>query len=358
MVGIGGESVVETDVAEVIAHDLPWRSLNGTRILVTGAAGMLPSYTIRTLFALNDRHRAGIAVVGLVRDGLKAQRMLGEALDRHDFTLLVQDVTDPVSLSGPIDWIVHGASPARPALHRADPIGTIKANVLGTFNLLDLAVRERSRGFVLMSSAEVYGAQSPRESGLIGEDSYGGIDILDPRACYSEGKRAAETIAAVYQAQSGVRCHVLRFGHVYGPGMALDDGRVQADFAADVLAGRDIVLNSDGSAVRTYTYVSDAIAGMFYAMLLGTETAYNVADAGTLVSIRELGTAFTKVRPHKNLQLLFSDAADARSYSPVAAMGLDSTKLAGLGWRPLVSLSDGLDRMLSHLEMTHSRHDD
>jgi nucleoside-diphosphate-sugar epimerase len=132
--------------------------------------------------------------------------------------------------------------------------------------------------------------------------------------------------------------------------MAVDDGRVQADFAADVAAGRDIVLNSDGSAVRTYTYVGDAVAGLFYALLRGTELAYNVADADGLVSIRRLAELFTAVRPGRGLQLRFTNAADGRAYSPVKGQGLDSARLAGLGWRPIVDLPTGLDRMVAELE--------
>lgn len=314
---------------------------------------MLPSYTTYVLLALNDRRHLGLRVVGMVRSEEKARAALGRVLGRPDFELMVHDAATPLPRSRAFDWIIHGGSPARPSLHRADPVSTVKANVLGTFNLLELALASNSRRFVLMSSAEVYGAQPPGTE-LIGEQSYGGIDILNPRACYSEGKRAAETIAASYQAQYGILSRVARFGHVYGPGMALDDGRVQADFAADVLAGRDIVLNSDGAAARTYTYVSDAVAGMFYAMLLGTDTAYNVADSEGLVSIRDFAAAFTRVRPEKGLRLRFSNDADASLYHPVAGMGLDSTKLAGLGWRAVVTLPDGLNRVISHLETVHS----
>ncbi len=197
-----------------------------------------------------------------------------------------------------------------------------------------------------MSSAEIYG-QQPAETELISEDSYGGFDILNPRACYSEGKRAAETICAVHQAQYGIVCRIARFGHVYGPGMAADDGRVQADFAASVAAGRDIVLNSDGSAVRTYTYVGDAVAGLFYLLLRGNDIAYNVADAAGLVSIRQLATLFTHVRPELGLQVGFAHEADARAYSQVKGQGLDSARLAALGWRPVVGLETGLDRMVT-----------
>ena len=341
--------VITADVAEIVDRALPWEQLSGSTVLVTGASGMLPSYCAYTLLALNDRFDAGITVHGLVRNEAKARRLLAGVLERPDFHLIVQDVGVPLPLDGPLDFVIHGASAARPALHGADPVGTIRANLLGTLNLMDLCVAKSSRGFVLMSSAEVYGAQ-PDGTDLIGEQSYGGIDILNPRACYSEGKRAAETICAVYQAQHGIRAHITRFGHVYGPGMALDDGRVQADFAANVVAGRDIVLNSDGSAVRTYTYVADAVAGLFYALLLGTETAYNVADPGGLVSIRRLATLFTEVRPERGLRLVFTDEADARAYSSVKGQGLSSERLAGLGWAPVVGLPAGLDRMVTDLE--------
>jgi nucleoside-diphosphate-sugar epimerase len=317
-------------------------------VLVTGASGMLPSYVAYTLLALNDRQGTDIEVVGLVRNEQKARGVLADVLDRPDFELLVQDVAAPFEFDGALDYVVHGASAARPALHRSDPVGTIKANLLGTFGLLDLCVAKGSRGFVLMSSAEIYGAQ-PEGTELIAEDSYGGFDMLNPRAAYSEGKRAAETICATYQAQHGVDCRVLRFGHIYGPGMAADDGRVQADFAANVAASQDIVLNSDGAAVRTYTYVADAIAGLFYALLLGTETAYNVADEDGLVSIRQLATLFTQARPDLGLRLVFTNDADARAYNPMKGQGLSSRRLAALGWHPQVTLPTGIDRMVTAL---------
>ncbi|MFI7386664.1 NAD-dependent epimerase/dehydratase family protein [Streptomyces sp. NPDC049813] len=343
--------VVARDLDEILARDLPWDALRGSTVLVTGASGMLPSYVVYTLLALNDRHDAGITVHGLVRNGDKARRLLADVLDRPDFHLLVQDVAAPLELEGPVDYVIHGASAARPALHGSKPVATIKANLLGTFNLLDLCVDKGSRGFLLMSSAEVYGEQPP-ETELIAENSYGGFDILNPRACYAEGKRAAETICATYQAQHGIDSHIVRFGHVYGPGMALDDGRVQADFAANVVLGKDIVLNSDGSGVRTYTYVADAIAGLFYALLQGDQGAYNVADPAGLISIRRLAELFIEVRPERELRLRFTNESDERSYSFSKKQGLDSTRLAELGWGAVVDLPTGLNRMVTHLEST------
>ncbi|ROS31231.1 NAD(P)-dependent oxidoreductase [Cellulomonas sp. PhB150] len=343
--------VVAHDVEEILGRDLPWHELDGATVLVTGANGMLPSYALHTLLALNDARGAGLRVIGLVRNEAKARGILGATVDRPDFELLATDVTRLTELDGPLDVVIHGASAARPALHATDPVSTIKANTLGSFNLLDLAVAKQAGRFVLMSSSEVYGAQ-PEDVRLIPEGSYGGFDILDPRASYSEGKRAAETIASVYAAQHGIDTRIVRFGHVYGPGLALDDGRVQADFAANVVRGENIVLNSDGRAMRTYTYVADAVAGMFYAALVGTDRAYNVADPNGMVSIRDLAQHFTRARPEKHLERVFTRAEDAeeRSYNTSRFLGLDASALGALGWQPLVDLDAGIDRMLRSFE--------
>ncbi|WP_313477369.1 NAD-dependent epimerase/dehydratase family protein [Microbacterium sp.] len=340
--------IIAGDLEEILARPIPWDQLRGTTVLVTGASGMLPSYAARTLLALNDKFDMRITVHALVRNEQKARTILSDIVDRSDFRLIVQDISEPVALDGPLDFVFHGASAARPALHASNPVGTIRANLTGTFNLLDLCVEKKARGFVFMSSAEVYGAQ-PEGTELISESSYGGFDILNPRACYSEGKRAAETISVAYAAQYGTTARIVRFGHVYGPGMALDDGRVQADFAAHVVQGRDIVLNSDGSAVRTYTYVADAIAGMFVAVLTGDETVYNVADPAGFVSIRRLAELFTEVRPELGLKLLFTNDSDRSAYNPSKGQGLDSTRLSALGWEPQVDLVTGLSRMVAAL---------
>ena len=341
--------VISKDLNEIIASQLPWEDLYGSTVLVTGANGMLPSYMAYTLLALNDIQQADIKVIGLVRNKAKAESILKEILPRKDFRLLVQDVCALQDIEGPVDYIIHGASAARPILHKTDPTATIKANLQGTFALLDLAVKKKCKGFLLMSSAEIYG-QVRADIGLIGEQDYGVFDILNPRACYSEGKRAAETICAAYKAQFGINCKVARLGHIYGPGLALDDGRVQTDFAADVLAGRDIVLNSNGSAMRTYTYVSDAIAGMYTILLNGEQTAYNVANENGMISIRQLAQQFIAVRPEKNLKLVFSNSADAANYSPAKVQGLCSEALRGLGWSAKVSIAEGVGRMIENYE--------
>lgn len=346
--------IITEDVDRIISEDLPWEKFRGATVLVTGASGMIPSYVVYTMLGLNDSMDMGIKVLALVRNEAKARRIFGSVLERNDIALIAQDVSIPLDYDGKIDYIFHGGSAARPREHSAAPTSTIRANLIGTFNLLDLAVKAHSKAFVLMSSSEVYGKVSS-DIDKIKEDDYGYLDCLNPRSCYSEGKRAAETICASFMAQYGIDCKMPRFAHIYGPGLGLTDGRVQADFAANVFRGEDIVMNSDGSSRRSYTYVGDAVSGIFYILLKGDEAAYNVADSDNTISIRQLAEAFVACRPEKGLKLVMNiDQSKKASYNPAAFIGLDNSKLKALGWAPKVPVSEGTGRMVAHFEITEN----
>lgn len=344
--------IVDGDIQRILEEDLPWEQLKGTTILVTGASGMIPSYVVYTLLGLNDIRHLGIKVLALVRNEKKARDIFNRLLERDDLELIVSDVTSHLSIDSPVDYIFHGASAARPSEHKAAPTSTIRANLVGTFNLLDIAVEKHSHGFILMSSSEVYGKTDASLSAIT-ESDYGYLDCLNPRSCYSEGKRAAETICASFNAQYGIRCCIPRFAHIYGPGLGLDDGRVQADFASNVFNGEDIVMKSDGSSKRAYTYVSDAVSGIFYILLKGTDMAYNVADSSSIISIRHLAEAFIASRPEKKLRLIVDiDKRSAGMFNPAKFIGLDDSKLKTLGWTPKVGIAEGTKRMVSHYEIS------
>src|SRR5262249_53731189 len=159
--------------------------------------------------------------------------------------LIVQDVCQPVTIDGPVDYIVHAASQASPKYFGRDPVGTLSANVLGTRHLLELARQKQSRGFLYFSSAEVYGQLDPARIPAP-ESACGPVDPLDVRSCYAESKRMGETMCVCWAYQYGVPARIVRPFHTYGPGMALDDGRVFSDFVAAIVQERDIVLTSNG----------------------------------------------------------------------------------------------------------------
>lgn len=347
-VALFDSAVFQEDTRNIVLKSLPWEKYRGQNILVTGASGMIPMYIVGALLAANDEYGLGLRVTGMVRNLSRAEGRMSEALSRDDFTLVEGDVITTKEFDASFDTIFHGASPARPALHKSSPVTTLKANALGTMNLLDALVQSGGGSFVLLSSSEVYGSVTGAE--LIAEDSVGTLQHFAPRASYSEGKRVAETALVAYSDEYDIHALSLRFGHIYGPGMALDDGRVQADFLADVIRQQNVRMMSAGAATRTYTYVADAVLGVFFAHLLGEDHVYNVADPQGNVSIRMLAETFAVARPELNLKLEFANAEDGLAFSPVASLGLASDRLGSLGWTAETDLSTGVSRTVRSYE--------
>ena len=338
--------IVTEDLEAVLSADLPWDALAGRTVLVTGAAGFLPAYLVETLLFLNEK-RPGqkTRVLGLVRHEGRARERFAAYAGRDDLRLLVQDVSLPVVPGEKVDFIVHAASQASPKYYQTDPVGTLSANVFGTQHLLNLAREHDVRGFLFFSSGEVYGqitdAQVPTR-----ETDYGLVDPMTVRACYGESKRMGETACVCWHAQYGVPATVARPFHTYGPGMSLTDGRVFADFVADVVAGRDIVMKSDGRATRAFCYLSDATAGFFTVLLKGESgQAYNVGNDKGEVSIVDLAQRLVDLFPEKGLKVVRQPVpASGYLQSPITRGCPDVAKVAGLGWQPSTTIEDGFRR--------------
>jgi len=253
--------VIEEDLTVITQFNLPWEEFEGKTVLITGANGFLPAYMVETLLYLNEtRHRVATQVIGLVRNIDKARVRFAAYQNRSDLRFIVQDVSMPMTIDVQVDYIVHAASQASPKYFGSDPIGTLSANVLGTHHLLCLAQEHQVKGFLYFSSSEVYG-QVDRVP--IDELAYGYLDPTDVRSCYAESKRMGETMCVAYAHQSGVPAKIVRPFHTYGPGMSLNDGRVFADFVADIVGNLHIVMKSDGSSTRSFCYLADAVMGFF-----------------------------------------------------------------------------------------------
>ncbi|MFH1620269.1 MAG: NAD-dependent epimerase/dehydratase family protein [bacterium] len=325
-----------------------WPEFAGRTVLVTGASGLIPYYLTATLLILNETRLKGreCRVAALVRNRQKAEARFAEFLNRTDFKLIVQNVSAPLEIEGPVDYIVHAASQASPKYYGTDPVGTMLPNMIGTNNLLSLARERKSRGFLFLSGGEIYGL-IPAGKIPTKESDYGWLDPVSVRSCYAESKRAGETLCASWRTQYGVPAVIARLAHTYGPGLSLDDGRVFADFVRDIVEGRDIEINSDGSAARSFCYVSDAVLGLFLLLLKGERgKAYNLCNEGACVSILELARALAGLFPEKKVQVKFSGREGGSGYikSPVSKSCLDSSELRALGWDPLVGIKDGFTR--------------
>lgn len=347
---------VTEDVRRILDADLPWDRFSGKRVLVTGAAGFLPAYFVETLLALRTAGNAPKEVVGLVRNVRKAKSRFSHHAERKEFVLIEDDLAAPLPFAGAFDFIIHAASQASPSYYLLDPIGTLKPNVIGTYHLLERAKADRTEGFLFLSSGEVYGQLASRE--LIAENEYGYLDPARVRSCYAESKRMGETLCVAAHHQYGLPAYIGRPFHTYGPGLAVDDGRVFADFIADIVAGRNIVIKSDGTARRAFCYASDAIAGLFTVLLKGEQAhPYNVGNDEACVSIRELAETLAASFPERLLKVVFDLSASPPAYaaSPVTSNCPATSALRGLGWEPRIDIPEGFRRTVASIEEMNSR---
>ena len=338
--------VLEDDLKTIIAEDLSWEKLKNKTVMITGASGMVGSYMLYVLLMLNDEKHYGIKVDAVMRN---VNKLPEEIRNREDVNVVVADVTKDIPDVGDIDYIIHAASPASPLIMQNQPVETIAANTIGTFKTLELAKEKNAEGYLFISSREIYG-QPDEGQEFFYENTYGFVDQLNPRSCYSEGKKAAETMCVCFHEEYGLNTKIARLAHTYGPGMSIYDGRVQADFLKNVYHNEDIVLKSEGTAVRTYTYIADAIAGMYRILLDSEDIVYNIGNEAGKVSIRDLAEILVSIYPERGLKLVFDiPEGGTKGTAPYTLGILSSEKLRKLGWNPKYSVKDGFKRTLEYL---------
>jgi UDP-glucuronate decarboxylase len=332
-------TIVQEDLDRILAADLPWKRFEGRTVLVAGAAGFIAAYLVEALLGLPFP----VKVVALARNEEATRRRFVRYAGREDLAFLFQDVLEPVALDEPPAFIIHAASPGTPTAFGKDPLATFDANVLGTRNLLELAARG-SEGFLFLSSGEVYGLGNDTVIPTH-EDAFGYLDPALVRSCYGEGKRAGETLCACFAARRGVPATMARIFHTYGPGMPLGDGRVFSDFVGDVLAGRDLVMRSEGTVSRAFCYLADTVEGLFTILLKGTPgTAYNVGNDRAELSVRDLAALLAGLEP--GLQVRREGRTGDYLPSPIQRGCPDVSRLRGLGWAPRTGPEEGFRRTL------------
>ncbi len=269
-----------------ICRDLreEFTTMSGGRLLITGGGGFLGYYLVQSVLHWNRKHAGGKPIDLTVWDNyMRGVPAWLEALKgQKNLTLNRYDLIEPLPANmGHFDWIVHAAGIASPMFYRAQPLKCIDANINGLRNLLEYCVAEKAKGtpikgLLFYSSSEIYG--DPDAASIPTPETYRGyVSCTGPRACYDESKRFGETLCVTYARSMGIPAKMARPFNNYGPGMKITDGRVIADFAGDVLAGRDITLLSDGSPTRTFCYATDAVTGYYKILVRGQDAeAYNV----------------------------------------------------------------------------------
>jgi len=341
--------IIREDLERIASAALPWEDMRNKTVLVTGGGGFLAAYLVKSLLAVGRLYKLNIKVICVARSIRSVETRLSAYLGSTDLSIVLHYISQPLPNNFPhADFIIHCASQASPKYYCIDPVGTLLANSVGTMLLLEHAVKSQAEKFLFFSSGEVYGVPVD-PSQLVGEQDYGYIDPMNVRSCYAESKRIGETMCAAWAQQHGLHTTVVRPFHTYGPGMALDDGRVFADFVADAVAKRDIVLKSDGLALRPFCYIADATIGFLTALLTGGKAeAYNVANPNAEISIRDLATIVAGLFPERGTGTRFEVPVSSDTYykSPISRSCPSVDKIKGLGWSPTVGVSDGFRRTI------------
>ena len=304
------------------------------RVVVTGAAGFIGSHLTETLL---DR---GHSIVGV--DNLLTGDLANIAhLRTRDFEFLQHDVTKYIDVSGPVDAVLHWASPASPLDYLELPIQTLKVGSLGTHNALGLAKAKRAR-FVLASTSEVYGdpLEHPQK-----ETYWGNVNPIGPRGVYDEAKRFGEAITLAYHRYHGVDTRIVRIFNTYGPRMRLRDGRAVPAFMAQALRNEDLTVFGDGTQTRSFCYVSDLVDGVLRLLDSDTNEPVNIGNPHEITIeqiartiIRLVGSTSTIVyRP-----LPVDDPKQRRPDITRARVLLD--------WEPRVDLEEGLLKTIAYFK--------
>jgi dTDP-glucose 4,6-dehydratase len=303
------------------------------RIVVSGAAGFIASHMCDRLLA------EGHTVVGLDNFLTGSARNLAQLAGEARFSFREQDVTQAFTVDGPVDGVLHMASPASPKDYLEHPIETLDVGSIGTRRTLELALQKGAR-YLLTSTSECYG--DPMVHPQV-ETYWGNVNPVGPRSCYDESKRFAEAMTMAYHRTHGVRTNIARIFNTYGPRMKLDDGRVVPAFLDQAIRGQPMTIFGDGSQTRSFCYVSDLVDGLIRLMQTDERYPVNLGNPCEM-TIREFadrirhltgsGSEFTS-------QPLPED--DPRQRQP------DITKARTLlGWEPKVTLEDGLARTVEY----------
>lgn len=346
---LDSNSIIRADLEHIVAADLPWSKLSSTTILITGGSGFLASYLVKSLLEASDKYDLNLKLICVVRSLRGVQTRLASYLAHSGLAVVVHDISKSLPIDFPTaDIIIHSASQASPKYYGIDPVGTLMPNTLGTTYLLNHAVKCHSTHFLFFSSGEVYGIVANSDLS-IREKDYGYVDPIQVRSCYAESKRMGETMCAAWSEQYGLYTTIVRPFHTYGPSISLDDGRVFADFVADVIACRDIILKSNGLARRSFCYIADATTGFLTVLLKGeTAQAYNIANPNAEVSMCELADTVASLFPERGVGIRFEKHINDNSYlkSPIPRHYPCIDKVNQLGWFPTVGIIEGFRRTI------------
>ena len=336
------------DLSVIVSVDyLPWSRLKGACILLSGATGMIGSLLVDAILFKDEEEAFNCKVIALGRNAEKAKKRFGHCWDSPFFQFVECDVNRAETMPEDVraDYVLHLASNTHPVAYATDPIGTITANIIGTQNMLDLAVRCEAKRFLFASSNEIYG-ENRGDTELFDESYCGYIDCNTLRAGYPESKRCGEALCQAYKKQKGTDVVIARLTRSFGPTLQLTDTKALTQFLKNGLNKENIVLKSAGTQYYSYTYAADAVTGLLTVLTKGESgAAYNVADQSCDIQLKDLAQMIADI---SGTEVVFDlpNETEAAGFSKATKARLDGSKLRQLGWTVQYSIHEGLERVL------------
>jgi dTDP-glucose 4,6-dehydratase len=305
------------------------------RVAISGAAGFIGSHLCERLLS------EGYAVLGMDNFLTGAERNIAHLKGNPAFGFRVQDVTLPFEVDGPVDFVIHAASPASPKDYLMYPIETLDVGSIGTRHMLELAEKKGAK-FLVTSTSESYGDPDVHPQT---ETYWGNVNPVGLRSCYDESKRFAEALTMAWHRARGLRTSIARIFNTFGPRMKLNDGRVVPAFLDQALQGFPITIFGDGSQTRSFCYVSDLVDGLYRLMLSDEPMPVNLGNPRemTILEFATIITGMTGSRSTLIRQPLPED--DPKQRCPDI-----SKALRVLGWQPKVTLEDGLRPTIEYFQ--------
>lgn len=332
---------------------LDFEILKNKTILVAGARGLIGSFLIDVVMYLNKIKKLNCTVITIGRNRQKLIERFECYQDNDNLKFYELDINQKIEIEEKIDYIVHGASNTHPIAYSTDPIGTITTNVIGLYNLLDLAVEKKIKKFIFLSSVEIYGENNKNIDSFIEKD-LGYIDCNTVRAGYPESKRLGESLCQAYIQKYGLDITIARISRVYGPTILKDDSKALSQFINKAVNNEDIILKSEGNQYFSYTYVGDVANAIILLLIKGKcGEAYNVADKNSNILLKDLAKLIAN---YVNKEVCFElpDEIERRGYSTATRAIIDGSKLEELGFTPLTSIDNGIKTTIDILKTINS----
>ncbi|HEC22961.1 MAG TPA: SDR family oxidoreductase [Chloroflexi bacterium] len=305
------------------------------RVLITGGAGFLGSHLCDRF--LSEGHTV-IAMDNLITG---TTRNIEHLAGHERFLFIKHDVTNYIYVEGPLDAVLHFASPASPIDYLTYPIQTLKVGALGTHKALGLAKSKEAR-FMLASTSEVYG--DPKVHPQV-ETYWGNVNPIGPRGVYDEAKRFAEAMTMAYHRYHGLDTRIARIFNTYGPRMRLDDGRVVPNFIGQALRGEPLTIYGDGTQTRSFCYVEDEIEGL-YRLLMSDETdPVNIGNPHE-ISIREFASLINELTGN-TAGVVFQKSKRIEGDPQTRRPDITRARRV-LGWEPTIDIREGLERTIAY----------